>query len=184
MLTKRNLFVFQGTFIATLLLCCCLFISASMAKQPAFTAWSHVGSACSVDETSQNKYDSHVHVFKFKGDSTGSIYGRCNIAGLKKVGGDALYLQVTYTDSDGPGNDYQVRALLRSVNSKDGSNSLVTEFDSNDFSANPNAQRNDVRIDHNFDFDNNAYYVEFRLSRNKTAHNPAAAIVRIVGIVE
>jgi len=179
---RRMLLVLPGMLVIVALLLWGLLLSARATHRDSLTAWTHVASACPVDETSQQKYDSHVHVLKFKGNETGSIFARCNIAARKiDVGGDALALEVTYTDPDGPGTTYQVRALLRRVRRTDGANFLVTEFNSNNFPASPKAQTHFVTIDHHFAFDQNAYYVEFRLTRNSSAQNPAAAVVAIVG---
>ena len=128
MLTKKTPFVLSGMLVTIALLLSGLLLSASSTPKANFTAWSHVGSACPVDETSLGKYDAHVHVLKFKESATGDIFARCNIDALESIsGGDALALEVTYTDPDGPGTTYRVRALLRRVRRSDGANRVPVD---------------------------------------------------------
>jgi hypothetical protein len=144
--------------------------------------WTHVASACAVDEASLTKYDQHVSVLGFKGANIGTLVARCNVENLPlEQMFEYPLLEVTYKDPDGFGTTFQVRAMLIMANET--GTFKIAEFDSNNFPASPNFQRQAVSYSHTFDFAANAYYIDIRVTRNSTAESPTAAIVRLLSVI-
>lgn len=145
--------------------------------------WAHAANACAIDEADVGEYAVGSASLFHKGTITGAITARCNVENLPVTpGGDTLALQLVYRDHDGSGGASRVIARLWQINNS-GASSQLAVVDSNLFPASPSFQSqisNFLSVD--FDFNNNAYYVEVTVVRNGAAV-PAAAIVRLVGIL-
>ena len=158
-------------------------VGQSAGAQGPVTVWTHVASACSPDEASFGRFDSHVSSFKHAPGATGQIVTRCNIVDLPQFGiGEIPVLDVVYRDQDGSGTAQRVRAeLIRSNNA--GTTSVIKTFDSNAFAGSPATQRRFVSYSHAFNFDTNAYFVQIRVDRTTTSVTPLIATVRLTKIV-
>jgi hypothetical protein len=147
------------------------------------TVWTHVPSACSPDEASDGRYDSHVSAFKHAPGATGQIVTRCNVVDLPQFGiGEIPVLEVLYRDGDGTSTGQGVLVDLIEAR-PDGSTAIVARFNSNNFAGSPATQTRRIPLNHAFDFNRNAYYVEVRVTRTATTTAPAASTVRLTEIV-
>ena len=147
------------------------------------TVWTHVPSACSPDEASTGKYDSHVSTFKHAPGTTGQVVTRCNVVDLPQFGiGEIPVLEVLYRDGDGTNTGQGVLVDLIEAR-PDGSTAIMARFNSNDFGGSAATQRRRVAFGHAFDFNRSAYYVEVRVTRTTTTTGPAASTVRLTRIV-
>ena len=143
--------------------------------------WAHAVNACAIDEADLSKYAFNLYKLSHKPGIVGKITARCNIENLPITpSGDAPAFLVTYLDPDGPGTAYRVLARLQQITNS-GSAFTVATVDSNEFPASTSFQTQSAIFSHDFDFYNNAYYVEVIVQRTNNAQAPAAAIVRIAG---
>ena len=152
-------------------------LPSSAALSP-HTAWTTVPSACSPDEASTGRYDSHVSAFKHTPAATGQVVTRCNVVQLPDfTGGLDQRLEVTYRDPDGLGTRSQVQADLIQAR-PDGSTLILAHFDSNRFTNTATATHT-FGYHHAFDFSRNAYYVDVRVTRSTTSLAPSVSTVRL-----
>jgi hypothetical protein len=149
--------------------------------------WTHVASACAVDEGSTAKYDVNAARLRVKTAATlpATVVARCNVANPRDDGGDPgwNWLEVVYRDPDGIATGSQVKALLYRVSNATGGVSLLTTFDSNEF---PATADNTARalFGGSLDFYNYAYFVELQVKRSDTANDPTISIVRLLETFE
>ena len=145
--------------------------------------WAHAVNACAIDEANVGQYQVGVSFLSHEATATGPLIARCNVENLPIDPGDVLGLELVYRDQDGPGTAYSVSArLLATTNS--GSVVQIAVVNSNTGPVSTSFQRSQIAtFSHDLNFANNAYYVEIIVSRNNTAQAPAAAIVRIVGLI-
>lgn len=151
----------------------------SSAAPSSDTEWTHVPSACSPDEASNGRYDSHVSAFKHARTATGQIVTRCNVVELPDfVTGNTQRMEVSYRDADGPGTRFQVRVeLIQAL--ANGATVVRARFNSNSYPAAIATTRRAILYRHAFDFTNSAYYVEVRVTRTRTSSFPEATTVRL-----
>jgi len=146
--------------------------------------WTHVASACAVDESSTAKYEMTAGRFKFKSGQTGTIYARCNVTNPQDDGTDPWWnqLEVVYRDPDGIAAGSQVKATLyRVYNSNGGVSSAGTAFDSNTLAAtSDNKGTTPAGGISDFNFTDYAYFVQLQVTRSSTASDPTVSIVRLL----
>jgi hypothetical protein len=145
--------------------------------------WTHVASACAVDNGSAAQYDANAARFKV---ATGvalpaTVVARCNVTNPQDNGLDLNWnwLEVAYRDPDGTGTGSQVRALLYRVSNATGGISLLATFDSNAFAA-VGDNTAGVLVGGTLDFLHYAYYVEIQVKRSDVANDPTVSIVRLL----
>lgn len=168
---------------------CALAVVAGAAAGPSSavgstaTVWTHVPSTCTPDEASDGRYDVHVSSFKHRAGATGQIVTRCNVVDLPQFGsGEVPVLQVVYKDGDGTATGEQVLVDLIEAR-PDGSTSIMARFNSNAFSGSAATQRRFVELTRSFDFNQNGYYVDVRVTRSSTATTPSASTVRLTRVI-
>jgi hypothetical protein len=145
--------------------------------------WAQAVNTCAIDEADLRKYQFNIYKLSHRPEIVGKITARCNVENLPITpSGDATAFLVTYLDPDGPGKAYRVLVRLQQITNS-GSAFTVATVDSNNFPASASFQTQSALISHDFEFYNNAYYVEVIVYRTNTAQAPAAAIVRIAGII-
>jgi hypothetical protein len=146
--------------------------------------WSHAVNACAIDEADVSRYMVGVSFLSHRGAITGTLTARCNVENLPVTpGGDVLALQLVYRDQDGAGTAYNVSARLLAITNS-GAVATIATVNSNTGPASTSFQTLIRTFSHDFNFLSNAYYVEVTVFRNDTAQAPAAAIVRIIGLIE
>ena len=145
--------------------------------------WTHAVNACAIDEADLGEFAFNVNRLNHKAGFVGPLTARCNVENLPITpSGDATALILTYRDQDGPGTAYRVIARLREINNS-GAVVTLAIVDSNTGPASPSFQSQFATFSHDFDFNNNAYYVEVTVFRKDALQAPAATIVRITGIL-
>jgi hypothetical protein len=186
--TYRSTRISKGT-IAAAAGACALAVVAGIGVGPSSavgstaTVWTHVPSACTPDEASAGRYDVHVSSFKHAAGATGQIVTRCNVVDLPEFGsGDFPVLDVVYKDGDGTATGEQVLVDLIEAR-PDGSTSIMARFNSNTFSGSAATQRRFIDFTRAFNFNQNGYYVEVRVSRSSTATAPSASTVRLTRVI-
>ncbi len=183
-MSVKSMFVAGGLCLAT----------TASATFPFFAeflpAWTHVASACAVDEASLSKFASSGPNFTFMGTNISDIgrapipiIARCNVLNPLD-GGNPQWsaLIVGFDDPDATGAVHRVTAALRRVSRFTGSVSTVASFNSNgnNLLSNPSGRREAlVQFNHNFDFEGNEYYVELGLTRTATSGNPVVYSARL-----
>lgn len=147
--------------------------------------WAHAVNACTIDESDASEYAVGNNSLSHRSGIAGTITARCNVENLPvSPSGDVTALSMVYRDPDGSGTAYRAIARLRAI-SNTGSVVTIATVDSNTGPASASFQnRASTFSGHDFHFITNAYYVEVTVSRSNTLQAPAAAIVRIVGIVQ
>ena len=161
-------------------------VSLMTSSQPASAShlsegvWAHAVNACAIDEANLSDYAVGLGL-NHKAGIVGRITARCNVENLPiSPPGDAVGLLLTYRDQDGPGSASRVIARLMQL-SNSGTVSLLATVDSNTGPASASFQSKFQTFSHDFDFNNNAYYVEVTVIRSNATQVPIAAIVRITG---
>jgi len=145
--------------------------------------WSHAANACTVDEVDVAEYAVDLRALSHRPGVVGTVTARCNVENLPLVlGGDTPALELVYRDPDGPGTAYSVFARLRAV-ARNGSVLTIATASSNTAAASTSYRSVFQPFSHDFNFRNNAYYVEITVFRSNLSQAPAAALVRLVGIV-
>jgi hypothetical protein len=172
-------------------------------------AWTHVASACTVDEQSPGHSLGGAGL-SFAASRTGEILARCNVTNLLQSAADTEgcsdcqwnTLEVVYRDPDGAASGNQVTVSLHEVSNTGLAEvpvtivdpltgrpvavfdpSLVVQFNSNAAGgATAAVQTRSVDFSHDFNFEDNAYYVLLRVRRNlaSTGNNPAVFVVRLL----
>ena len=139
--------------------------------------------ACAIDETNVGEYLVGLSFLSHRSPLTGTLTACCNVENLPVTpGGDVLGLQLVYRDQDGAGTAYSVSARLLAITNSGAVATLVV-VNSNTGPASTSFQTMNTQFSHDFNSINNAYYVEVTVFRNNPAQAPAAAIVRIVGLI-
>jgi hypothetical protein len=163
-------------------------VSLMTSSQPASAShlsdgvWAHAVNACAIDEANLSDYAVGLGL-NHKAGIVGRLTARCNVENLPiSPPGDAIGLLLTYRDQDGPGSASRVIARLMQL-SNSGTLSLLATVDSNTGPASASLQSKFQTFSHDFDFNNNAYYVEVTVIRRDNTQVPIAAIVRITGIL-
>ena len=161
-------------------------VSLMTSSQPASAShlsegvWAHAVNACAIDEANLSDYAVGLGL-NHKAGIVGRLTARCNVENLPiSPPGDAIGLLLTYRDQDGPGSASRVIARLIQL-SNTGTLSLLATVDSNTGPASASLQSKFQTFSHDFDFNNNAYYVEVTIIRRDNTQVPIAAIVRITG---
>ena len=161
-------------------------VSLMTSSQPASAShlsegvWAHAVNACAIDEANLSDYAVGLGL-NHKAGIVGRLTARCNVENLPiSPPGDAIGLLLTYRDQDGPGSASRVIARLMQL-SNSGTLSLLATVDSNTGPASASLQSKFQTFSHDFDFNNNAYYVEVTVIRRDNTQVPIAAIVRITG---
>jgi hypothetical protein len=161
-------------------------VSLMTSSQPASAShlsegvWAHAVNACAIDEANLSDYAVGLGL-SHKAGIVGRLTARCNVENLPiSPPGDAIGLLLTYRDQDGPGSASRVIARLMQL-SNSGTVSLLATVDSNTGPASASLQSKFQTFSHDFDFNNNAYYVEVTIIRRDNTQVPIAAIVRITG---
>jgi hypothetical protein len=150
--------------------------------------WTHVASACSVDESALSKYAFNLADFGFATGKVSDIGGfglpipifaRCNVLNPLDTG-DPLWntLIVGYQDPDGTAPKYQVLVRLRRVSRSTGGISTMATFNSNLTTLTTRGERS-VNVAGPFDFLHNEYFVEIGVARTDTLGNPIVYMVRL-----
>jgi len=145
------------------------------------TVWTHVASACAVDEASDTRYDANLSSLQHRGTETGEILARCNVVNPEQfdmASSSAHSLQVNFQDPDGAENAYRVLVRLNRA-SNAGPTQVLATFDSNAPEIPVGPTEGFANFDHHFDFVSNAYYVTLRVIRSNTAQRPLVWNVRI-----
>lgn len=137
--------------------------------------WAHAVNACAMNEADLNEYAVGQFLTLQKG-IVGKLVAYCSVENLPILGGDEL--ELIYRDPDGRRMGSRVIAKLQQLTNSGEVITLAT-VDSNAGPASPSFQARSKTFSHNFDFVNNAYYVEVIVSRSDVKLVPAAAIVRI-----
>ena len=144
--------------------------------------WTHVASACVVDDRSATQYEITAARFKVKNGTTlpAIVVARCNVTNPQDSGLDPYwnYLEVAYRDPDGTATGSQAKASLYRVSNATGGISLLQAFDSNAFAANTDT-KNGIWFFEPLDFSRYAYFVEIQVKRSSTASDPTVSIVRL-----
>lgn len=158
-------------------------------------AWTHVASACAVDEDSLSKTSTAGAYFTFKGASVSApggpllgpipLFARCNVVnpldarGLEPGNPNWNALIVTYLDPDGTGTAHRVQARLVRVSRATGAGATIATFNSNSLNITTQTERLKL-FNHQFDFGDYYYYVELALTRtDASTGNPRLAAVRL-----
>jgi hypothetical protein len=149
--------------------------------------WANAVNACAIDEADLNEYTFSPNRLTHKPGVVGPIVVRCNVENLPLTPpgfGDVNGLELVYRDPDGPGTASRVVARLQQLTNSGTVVTLAT-VDSNTGPTSPAFQSLHTLFPHGHDFNfiNNAYYVEVVVSRSNAQLVPAAAIVRLIGIV-
>jgi hypothetical protein len=145
--------------------------------------WTHVASACAVDEADAAQYEVNAARFKVATGVTlpATVVARCNVTNPLDSAADPNWntLEVAYRDPDGTGTGSQVKALLYRASNATGGISLLETFDSNAFPAvGDNTAR--VLLGGSLDFLNYAYFVEIQVKRSNAGNDPTVSIVRLL----
>lgn len=151
-------------------------------------AWMGVASTFAIDEASLSKYTCSFAVLGFKSTAvsdvtrTGELIpltARATVLSpLPSAAPVWNALIVDYTDPDGLGTAYQVKATLYRVNRANGSSVPVVTFDSNS-SALTTRTEGLIQFAYAFDFKNNEYFVEVNIYKKDTQGNPTVRAVRL-----
>ncbi|MGZ8218120.1 hypothetical protein [Methylomagnum sp.] len=153
-------------------------------------AWTHVASACSIDESSLAKYQFNFSDFGYKSGmySTAStaypngfepIVVRCNVTNPVDFDNPKWNtLMLGYQDQDGTAAANRVTAILYAVSRANGTNTPIAGFDSNSSTQTVRGEGYTV-FSKPFDFLNNEYYVEIAVTRRNVEFNPVAFMVRL-----
>jgi hypothetical protein len=147
--------------------------------------WANAVTGCAIDDADLSEY----LVGRFLSQKPGkikAIVARCNVENLplNPPGfGNPNVLELVYLDPDGPGTAYRVIARLQQLTNSGTVITLAT-VDSNTGPASPafQSQHRLFPAGHDFNFINNAYYVEVTVFRSNAQLVPAAAIVRLLGL--
>lgn len=170
--------------------------------------WTHTASSCAIDSEDLDSYAFIGPNVTYSNDNLtedknlgGNIFyypipnpvsARCNITnpydnstGLANPSWDLLWLG--YQDPDGEGERYRVLARLYGVDALTGETSVITTFDSNlqssytddddNLEMDPTVRR--MGLSHEWDFNNNYYYVTLDLYRYDALYNPKIWGVRL-----
>jgi hypothetical protein len=148
--------------------------------------WANAVSGCAIDEADLSEYVVGKSL-SHRAATIKTIVSRCNVENLPlsppAFGGDPNGLELVYRDPDGPGTAYQVIAKLQQLTNSGAVVTLATVDSNTEAIASPAFQTQFKLFSHDFDFDNNAYYVEVIVFRTNAQRVPAAAIVRLTGIL-
>ena len=134
------------------------------------TPWTTAGSTGSIDESDLDEFTTTAFALRFKSGITGLIRARYNVTnpfdweGVHDGNWNRLY--VSYKD---PGDFSRIRVYLRSLDLETGGLSRIVLFDSNDFPALDSVQLQSIYVNHKFDFESKAYYIEARLERTSAS---------------
>jgi hypothetical protein len=179
----------KGMFLGVMLLGVGLFSPSRTLGQIVefLPVWTHVASACAVDEEFPGKYAFSSSDFTFKGNEISHlgvlpIVVRCNIVNPLDEGNpnwDTLI--VGYRDPDGTADNHRVTVRLRRLARPTGTTSTIATFTSNSSSVTTRTE-NSVGFSHAWDFLKNEYYVEIELIRKNTTARPLAYMVRLAKI--
>ncbi len=159
--------------------------------------WTQIASDCTPDEASINPVRTGSGV-SLPSATTGMVTLRCNIDNVMDKAFPWSALEVVYKDSDGSGTADQVTASLHKVglNAQSESRvftpitagnitlpvdpSLLAVFDSNQVaSATNTAQTHHIKVNHSFDFTENAYYVLVKVKRADLSKTPGVFVLRL-----
>jgi hypothetical protein len=177
--TKRFAFMLNGLRVVGAI---SLLGSLAVGEARAQSVWTHVASACAVDDGSAAKYEVTAARFKVRTGATlpATVVARCNVTNPQDSGLDPNWewLEVAYRDPDGVATGNQVKALLYRVSNATGGISLWATFDSNEIAATGNNTAG-VWFGGTLDFQNYAYFIEIQVTRSDTANDPTISIVRL-----
>jgi len=177
---------------ATLFVACLLLSAVDTHAQQlieSLPAWTHVASACSVDEANLSKYSFNFADFGFKSGAVSDvgafgfalpITARCNVVNPLDSGNPSWNtLIVGYRDPDGPGIKYQVIVRLRRLSRFTGGVSTVATYNSNLVPLTARGEGFVQFSSTSFDFLKNEYFVEINVSRTDTNADPVVYMVRL-----
>jgi hypothetical protein len=151
-------------------------------------AWTHVGSACTVDEDSLGKFEFVNADFKFKGTNVSPpsvggllpITARCNVVNpLDAENPDWNRLVVGYQDSNGTNGQNGAIVRLKRINRPGGSLATIATFNSDSFSSINRAEAS-IPFNHAWDFLRNEYFIQIELYRGNTNNQISVYSLRLV----
>ena len=170
--------IHYATMLIPALVGFCFNISNARAQE----VWTHVATSCTLDEDSTALAEFTAARITFKANQTGTISARCNVTNPRDDGGDPVWtaLEAAYTDPDGNGSAYSVKAILRRVSNTTGGIMDRGTFNSNAFDdRGPIVHQ--VALDSGlFDFYTYAYYVQIEIRRSNTNANPTVSLLRLL----
>jgi hypothetical protein len=137
-----------------------------------------------MDEDTFTRASLNNFEFAFAGTNTGTVTARANITETFGISpfcqATASGIKVLYHDSDGVGTNAQVFFEIRKSNILTGGNTVVYTFDSNAHAATTDPSswvENAAGVD--FDFVNNVYWIEVKLTRVGTGDSAKLGVVQI-----
>jgi hypothetical protein len=140
--------------------------------------WAHAVNACAIDEADLREYRFDPNSMLHRAGVIGTIVARCNVENLPIVPGNQYRLELIYRDPDGMGNQYRVVARLIRIDNA-GAVAQLALVNSNIAAGGMAFQSLQAPFATDFNFIENAYYVEVSVFRDNVEQVPAAAIVRI-----
>ena len=155
------------------------------------TVWTHVASACTPDESSTGRYNTHTSGLKHRGSAIGQLVTRCNVGTIRRENDGnqsaRVYMYVVYRDQDDESSGQ--RALVRLIRSnRDGTTKTVGTFDSNRVHhlIDPNGATVRAYTSTNVReaaFSTAVYYVDIRLYRETSTISPIVTSVELTTLL-
>jgi hypothetical protein len=143
-------------------------------------SYSVIGCEPSAEDIVAKRYSQQAGGIGFKADATGDIRFFCIIFNnTSQSNVDWNHFSVSYSDSDGTGNVAQVVGTLRFVAPNGQVKTVATLDSSTDDSTGDQQKTMSGFVTHNFDFANNYYYAQFRITRSNPEHTARVNGLRI-----
>ncbi len=155
------------------------------AKAPTYAyIWTGAASTAAIDESSLDKYATTGGILSFKWPKNGTIQARINVLeGDWTYFAEAVDLQVTFWDPDGPGTRSRVDVELYRCLMTTGVSYRVMGIYSNSYSKASDFRTEDVWTEGSFDFANNAYFITITMYRYNQSYNPMATRIALWGVL-
>jgi hypothetical protein len=136
--------------------------------------WTSVGSAGTVDEADVAEYDTNGPQIRIRSTATlpAVVVVRYNVTNVNGMtGGEGIFLNVRFLDN---GTGARVVTVLKQVNINTGVTTNVLSLDSNDFAASSDFQKQQTTSSCTVDFNffENAYFIEATLSKSSSGGSP------------
>lgn len=159
-------------------------VAAFALPAQAFTAtwvWSMTMNSCVPSSKSINNasYSSGNYV-AHRGKNSAAIILYCPMSSVDDFEpGTSWYLDVTYQDSTGSGSGAVVEVKVVKQNVQSGVTSDVWTFNSNEENT-TSIHRSTVTFLHDFNFENNAYFLQVKLDRSNSSQTVRAYSVAVI----
>ncbi|MBS1808754.1 MAG: hypothetical protein JST84_11225 [Acidobacteria bacterium] len=171
----------KGLSVSLSLLLIVSLTTMALAKVP---KWTTVGSVGVADEVNRDLVNYNLGRVGLLSSAPANAHAilRYNVDSLAGGSRSVSYMAVRYTDN---GAEAQVTVKLHQYHLNTGADTVLLEFDSNNYASNSSYQTRTVgemgtEFDRFFfDFSNYAYYVEVTLTKTGAAGNPALGIVQL-----